>query len=259
MEGYVQYELDLISHRVDGQLIEQRKLDGYINATAMCKVAGKLFADYARIGPTRAFLGELSSDMGIPISDLIQSVRGGGPTIQGTWVHPNVAINLAQWLSPRFSVQVTKWVYDWISGGTVRSTHRMPYHLRRYVQNRRNVPEGHFSVLIEMTQAIIAPMEDEGYTLPERMLPDISQGRMFCGFLRDEVGIDTDRLPTYDHHFEDGRVVPAKAYPERFLPHFRQHLREVWLPRRAESYFRQRDPRALPYLPRLLPRPRRPR
>jgi hypothetical protein len=82
----MQYELDLISHRVDGQLIEQRKIDGYINATAMCKVAGKLFADYARLSTTRAFVIALSSDMGIPISELIQSVKGGGPTIQGTWV-----------------------------------------------------------------------------------------------------------------------------------------------------------------------------
>jgi hypothetical protein len=91
----MQYELDLISHRVDGHLIEQRKADGYINATAMCKAASKLFGDYARIGPTKAFLAELSSDMGIPISELIQSVRGGNATVQGTWVHPKVAIHLA--------------------------------------------------------------------------------------------------------------------------------------------------------------------
>jgi hypothetical protein len=133
----------------------------------------------------------------------------------------------------------------------------MPYHLRRYVRNRRNVPVGHFSVLIEMTQAIIAPMEEDGYTLPERMLPDISQGRMFCGFLRDQLGVDTDKLPTYDHHYEDGRVIRAKAYPEALLPHFRRHLREVWIPQRAEGYFRARDPSALSYLPRLLPKPGR--
>jgi KilA-N domain len=79
----MQYELDLISHRVDGQLIEQRKIDGYINATAMCKAASKLFADYSRLRTTEAFLKELASDMGIPISELIQSIRGGGPTVQG--------------------------------------------------------------------------------------------------------------------------------------------------------------------------------
>jgi hypothetical protein len=251
----MQYELDLISHRVDGQLIEQRKVDGYINATAMCKAAGKSIADYARIGPTKAFLTELSTDMGIPISELIQSIRGGPPSIQGTWVHPQIAINLAQWLSPRFAVQVSRWVYEWLSGSGSQTTHRMPYHMRRYVKNRRNVPDGYFSVLTEMMQAIIAPMEDDGYTLPERMLPDISQGRMFCRFLRDQFDIDTELLPTYNHHYEDGRVVRAKAYPENLLPHFRRHLREVWIPQRAEGYFREKDPRALAHLPKLLPRP----
>jgi hypothetical protein len=116
------------------------------------------------------------------------------------------------------------------------------------------VPDGYFSILVEMMQAIIAPMEEEGYTLPESLLPDISQGKMFCAFLRDELDIDTDELPTYDHYYEDGRVVSAKAYPEELLPHFRRHLREVWIPQRASEYFRQRDARALAYLPKLLPK-----
>lgn len=248
-----QYELALIPHRVDGELIEQRKIDGYINATAMCRAAGRLFGDYARLKTTDAYLRELSSDMGIPISELVQSVKGGGPTVQGTWVHPHVATHLAQWLSPRFAVQVAKWVYDWMTGRSA-ARGQMPYHLRRYVKNRVNVPEGHFSVLVEMTQLVIAPMEEAGYTLPENMLPDISQGRMFCAWLREEMGIYTNALPTYDHYYEDGRVVRAKAYPDELLAHFRRHLRERWIPEKSVSYFRQRDPEAVQYLPALYPK-----
>ena len=51
--------------------------------------------------------------MRIRISELVQSAKGGNPELQGTWVHPYVAIHLAQWLSPRFAVQVSKWVYEW--------------------------------------------------------------------------------------------------------------------------------------------------
>ena len=60
----------------------------------------------------------------------------------------------------------------------------------------------------------------DGYTLPERMLPAISQGRMSCGFLRDELDIDTDKLPTYEHLYKHGRVIRAKAYPQAlwYLP-----------------------------------------
>jgi hypothetical protein len=128
----------------------------------------------------------------------------------------------------------------------------VPYHLRRYVANQPNVPVAHFSVLTEMTQLLIAPMEIMGYTLPEHLLPDISQGRMYCKWLRDKYGIDTDALPTYALVYEDGRRVPAKAYPESLLPDFRKHFREEWLPNRAIEYFQRRDGEALQYLPKLI-------
>lgn len=92
-----------------------RGKDGYVNATAMCKAGRKNFADYSRLSSTKAFIAELSSVMGFPINELVQSIRGGNPTLQGTWVHPQVAIHLARWLSPKFAVQVTKWVLKCMS------------------------------------------------------------------------------------------------------------------------------------------------
>lgn len=147
--------------------------------------------------------------MGFPITELVQSIQGGNPTLQGTWVHPQVAIHLAQWLSPKFAVQVTKWVFDWMSGKVPGGN--MPYHLRRYMANLTNVPAGHFSILNEVTLALIAPLEQMGYTLPQSMVPDISLGRMFSGWLR-ENGYDPDNMPRYNHHYEDGRIVDARAY-----------------------------------------------
>lgn len=129
------------------------------------------------------------------------------------------------------------------------------YHIRRYLANYGGVPPGHFSVLTEMTFLLIAPLEDFGYPLPERLWPDISSGSMFARFLREEHGIETDRMPTYVKTFEDGRTpVQPKAYPEWLLPHFRRHFREVWLPTRAWAYFAERDPAALPFLKLLLNR-----
>lgn len=111
--------MTLIPHIVDGHTIEQRTADGYLNATAMCKATGKLFADYSRLASVREFLTELESVMGIPITELTQSLRGGNEREQGTWVHPKVAIHLAQWLSPRFAVQVVTWVEEWMTNGKV--------------------------------------------------------------------------------------------------------------------------------------------
>ena len=107
-----------------------------------------------------------------------------------------------------------------------------------------------------MTLTLIAPLEVLGYTLPESLWPDISEGKMFANWLRQEYSIEAADLPTYRHVFEDGRrAVFARAYPETLLGDFRRHVREVWMPMRSIPYFKERDRDALPYLFRLLPPP----
>lgn len=239
-------QLVLIPHKLEQTLIHQRAVDGYVNATAMCKAVGKNFADYTRIGPTKEFLAELSSETGIPITELIQTLRGGEPTTQGSWVHPDVAINLGQWLSPKFAVAVAKWVREWLTGKAKPAN--LPYHVERYMANRVHIPSTHFSMLNELLFGLVGPLENAGYTLPEDMVPDISTGRMFCKWLRDEKGIDTDDLPTYKHEYGDGRVVNAKLYPNELLADFRRHFNEVWLPTKAEKYFGERDPKAVGHI-----------
>ena len=114
-------DVSLIAHKVESRVVQQRIRDGYINATAMCRASGKRFGGYYRLDGTRAFLDALEADVQICTSELVQVVKGGSPDLQGTWVHPQVAIHLAQWLSPWFAVQVTEWVFDWLRGEAVRS------------------------------------------------------------------------------------------------------------------------------------------
>ncbi|MEM9966173.1 MAG: KilA-N domain-containing protein [Asticcacaulis sp.] len=247
-----QIPLPLVQYEFEQEVIHQRVKDGYINATSMCKANDKQFNDYARLKTTPLFLSELSSETGIPVSELVQSIKGGVPALQGTWVHPQVAISLAQWLSPVFAVRVTKWIFDWMSGKVAGGN--LPYHLRRYMANLTNVPSGHFSMLNEMTTALIAPLEHMGYVLPSSMLPDISEGRMLCKWVLDQ-GYNTDELPTYKHVFEDGRVVYPKAYPNNLLADFRRHFIEVWMHKNAMSYFGQRDQNAIKYIENLLSLP----
>lgn len=246
-----QLTLALIPHEMNGTLIHQRAVDGYVNATAMCKAVGKNFADYKRLQSTEAFLQELSSVVGIPITGLLYSFQGGRPQDQGTWVHPDVAINLGQWCSPKFAVAVSRWVRDWMAGKFTKGT--LPYHIERYMANRSEIPHTHFSMLNEMMFGLVGQMEKDGYTLPEKLVPDISMGRMFCKWIRTKKGIDTDSLPTYKHKYQDGRVVDAKLYPNSVLADFRAHFHEEWLPKHAVAYFEERDSKALPYLQKLLP------
>lgn len=131
----------LIPHTINDRTICQRKDDGYIHATAMCKAAGKQFNDYRRLATTHEFLDALAAETGIPVSGLVNSLRGGTPSEQGTWVHPKVALHLAQWLSPGFAVQVVNWVFDWMNDRTGQNpiTAHRPRRLPRWNPTRDDI------------------------------------------------------------------------------------------------------------------------
>ena len=59
----------------------------------------------------------METNTGIPALELIDKNIGGNHI--GTWIHPKVAINLAQWLSPDFAVLVSNWIYDLMTKGKV--------------------------------------------------------------------------------------------------------------------------------------------
>jgi hypothetical protein len=95
---------EVIPREIGGFALQQRRSDGYWNATAMCQAAGKRMNHYTENAGTQAFIAELSRSAGIPV-DLLATVQMTGPNSErGTWVHPDVAINLAQWCSPKFAV-----------------------------------------------------------------------------------------------------------------------------------------------------------
>ena len=100
-------------------IIEYRDEDGYINVTNLCKSGGKQFKHWKSLDKTKAFLQVLSSEVGIPTSELIKLGTGSKHENSQTWVHPQVAINIAQWISPQFDVKVSAWVYEVMMTGKV--------------------------------------------------------------------------------------------------------------------------------------------
>lgn len=108
-------DTNLILNNVE---IIYRKTDGYINVTKLCKAGGKKFNHWNTIDKTKKFIDLLSVSVGIPVYDLIKYDSGSNDE-RATWVHPQVAINIAQWISPEFNVQVSKWVYELCLTGNV--------------------------------------------------------------------------------------------------------------------------------------------
>jgi hypothetical protein len=105
---------------VEGRTITCYLDDGYINATQLCYAGNKLYYDWKRRRISEEFLEELSDDTSIPIYEqdqdqymqittLIKCIDNG-PTNKSTWVHPRVAINIAQWISVKFDVKITSWI-----------------------------------------------------------------------------------------------------------------------------------------------------
>jgi hypothetical protein len=99
-------------HDFDGYEIRQRSSDGFIKATDMCKAGKMKWTHYYRTKTAKLFIKELKSELLISNS-LIQSNRSGKYENRGTWVHPRIAIHLAQWISSKFAVEVTGWVMEW--------------------------------------------------------------------------------------------------------------------------------------------------
>lgn len=110
----------------NGVPIQRRQSDGFVNATAMCRAGGKRWNDYARVDRTREYICALAVQIGaqIPcaasvagfpatgIHGLIDVIRGGRPELQGTWIHPRLAVDLARWISPAFAVWMDGWFLE---------------------------------------------------------------------------------------------------------------------------------------------------
>ena len=78
--------------------------DGMINATLLCKTGKTRFSKYIKNKQTQDFLNLLSSSEKLSIDKLFFIQKGR--LIQGTWIHRKVALHLAQWIYPNFSIKV---------------------------------------------------------------------------------------------------------------------------------------------------------
>jgi len=96
------------------KLLKPRQPDGYLNATLMCQAYGKHLGHWLSNQSTYNLVNALSTDIGIPTSLLVQVTKGGdtvrNPIQQGTWIHPDLAVQLAQWLDPTFALFVSRLV-----------------------------------------------------------------------------------------------------------------------------------------------------
>ena len=96
---------------IDNIIIFSRNEDKYINATQLCNAGNKNFNDWFSLDSTKQIINELEYDEGIQVSQLIDNNKNNSCNLEKDyWIHPDLAIQLAQWISPKFGLNISRWV-----------------------------------------------------------------------------------------------------------------------------------------------------
>jgi len=136
-----------------------------------------------------------------------------------------------------------------------------PNFVVRYNDNWDRTDKGHFSVISELFIRLYGRFERVGYQIPNRafdgkeMRPDTSVGKMFSTYLKKNHPDMADMYKMYMHKFQGGLELEARQYKNELLPIFIEFIDSHWIPENAQKYFKERDPLALNYLPKLLGMP----
>lgn len=135
---------------------------------------------------------------------------------------------------------------------------RTPAFIARYNENWDRVDAEHFSVINELVVHLWGRLEHAGRIMADRApdgkenRPDVSVGRCFSDWLKANHPHVADTY-TYYLHSTPQWEGPVRQYPYSMLPLFRSYLDTEWIPKRAPTYLKTRDPASLPYLQKLLP------
>jgi prophage antirepressor-like protein len=104
--------------RLSAGAVTCRSSDGYVNLTELCKAGECEYRDWKRSKKSGPFLEALSDALQIPSTVLIAFQAGHGKD-QITWGHPQIATEIAHWISPEFAVKISKWIYELAATGKV--------------------------------------------------------------------------------------------------------------------------------------------
>lgn len=158
-----------------------------------------------------------------------------------------------KWITSEVLPQIRKTGAYSIPGRTI------PVFVKRFNDNWDRVDHGYFSVISELVIRFYGRLEQVGYILPDRSVkgielrPDVSVGRMFAKWLRDNHSEKAEKFKMYLHKLPDNVNVEARQYENNVWPEFVDFVENIWIRKQAPKYLKERDPKALEYLPKLIP------
>jgi KilA-N domain/T5orf172 domain len=162
-------------------VIISRTGDNYVNATQLCQAGGKKFNDWFILDSTKQLINALIDDIIIKKSAKIETgiyewdsdpnlvVRKEAMTFllvhynlriffRGTWIHPDLAISLAQWISPDFALKVSHWIRNYFISDRMEfnkliqeKDKRIKFLENKYLKKHQRIKYPHENVIYMLT------------------------------------------------------------------------------------------------------------
>lgn len=217
---------------LNGVQVISRDIDRYVNATALCFAGNKKWNDYFKRKETRDIFEKISVETRIVVSKLVFSKRGRNAE---TWVHADIAIDLAQWVSVDFKYQVIQLVKREIAQSTeINYEHKFRKWHERLALNP-DIPADYFCILHE-AHVMVYHFIQAGIDVNEKTIPDISIGIGWAKHwktndLEKKYGQSKSFPHIYPSDFPQSKSnpQPANCYPIEALGDYRKWLKYIYI------------------------------
>ena len=90
--------------------------NGWFNATVVAEKYGKRPVDWIRLDETQEYLKSLASMLTCEPESLVKTSRARSDRGGGTWLHPNLVVAFARWLSTDFAVWCDLQIHQILKG-----------------------------------------------------------------------------------------------------------------------------------------------
>lgn len=257
--------MPILEHNVNGITIGQRQDDGYINGTAMCAAHGKDISDWLKTDETLALVSALARRLEIEpktgksgnsvytrvsatYPTLVIVKRGSPENGGGTWLHPKLAIQIAQWCNPEFALQVSDWIVEWMTTGQnpISTQPQQPptrpvlsaYTERLEQAMSIQLKPGYWCVLKESSDVLLYVELKLKLPVDKSDLLDGSIGKLWSSYRADKSWAG-DRYK-FSYRYPDGRWCNPWAYQRQELGYFREWLQQTYVQIALPVYLKQK-------------------
>lgn len=195
-EGFYQCKLVLDN---ETEFTIPMRSDGYIHATKLCQSVGKRLAKWKENTETIQLLTYFQKITGLPMNKIIEVRRGNTKNYQqGTWIHPDLGVQLAQWCSPIFSIQVSRWIRELTLTGSVhlgkeKNTEQLQKALGEAIKNAEYAEKLNTSLLQEnkhLQEKYDKLYLNHQYYLKRKKLHKLPEGK--CIYIVNTTGDDNN-------------------------------------------------------------------